>query len=302
MIHLQIARAARVLFTAACALSALSSAHAIVTAELRVGPPDLTFPATAFDSSVLGEGSGTKELVKPGLPTTRAAVEGNLSSGTLRAVAQTDYFRNESDPTGFSDSYTRAAAKVTVGDTVTFSNVAIGAVGHLDLLVTGSFTTVPDARLVPWGFASASAGVSSQDGRVALFRTKWFAADEASRRRVPPQFWDELMVGGSVSYFDTLSFELQPGTYNFVWQLEASGNGYDADFGSTAHVYLRLPEGVTYTSRSGVFLATAKPLSPVPLPPMLHQLLLGLGLLLGWVRCRRPSQPGRCIASKPLQA
>lgn len=298
----QSARTGRVLLMAACALSVLPSAHAIVTAELRVGPPDRTFPATAFDSSVLGANFGAKELVMQGLPTTRAEVEGNLSSGTLRAVAQTDYFRAEYDSTGFSDSYTAASARVTMGDTVTFNNVAIGAVGHLDLLVTGGFSTVPDARRIPWGTASASAGVSSEDRRVSLFRTKWFAADAASRLKLPQFVWDESIVGGSVSYLDTLSFELLPGTYRFFWELQARGTGYDADFGSTARAYLRLPEGVTYTSQSGVFLATAQPLSPVPLPPMLHQVLLGLGLLVGWFRCRRPKQPGSCIGSKPLHA
>lgn len=281
---------------------AVPAAHAIVSAELRVGPPERSFPATAFDSSVLGDSFGAKELVMQGLPTTRAAVEGNLSSGILRAVAQTDYFRAEYDPTGFSDSYTGASAKVTMGDTVTFNNVAIGAVGHLDLLVTGGFSTVPDARRIPWGTASASAGVTSEDRRVTLFRTKWFAADAASRLKLPQYAWDESIVGGSVSYLDTLSFELLPGTYRFFWELEARGTGYDADFGSTAHAYLRLPEGVTYTSQSGVFLATAQPLSPVPLPPMLHQVLLGLGLLVGWFRYRRPKRPGSCVVCKPHHA
>jgi hypothetical protein len=61
--------------------------------------------------------------------------------------------------------------------------------------------------------------------------------------------------------------------------LDVIATGLDADFGSTARAYLRLPEGVTYTSQSGVFLATAVPLSPVPLPPAAWLMLAGLGTL-----------------------
>ncbi len=294
MTKLQSTRTVQVLLTATCALSALPSAHAIVSAALRVGPPERTFPATAFDSSLLGDSFGAKELVMQGLPTTRAAVEGNLSSGTLRAVAQTDYFRAQYDNTGFSDSYTNAGARVTMGDKVTFNNVAIGQVGHLDLLVGGSFSTVPDWRRIPSGIATASASVNSSDRRVLLGRTAYFAADEASRLSFGVYSdRDQAIVGSSVSYFDTISFELLPGTYNFSWTLALNVQGYDADFSSTARAYLRLPEGVTYTSESGVFLATATPLSPVPLPPMLYQALLGLGLLAAWLRYRSTQAPHR---------
>lgn len=281
---------------------AVPTAHAVVTTELRVGlARDRVFPDFRLgESGLLGDSFGAKELVMQGLPTTRAAVEGNLSAGTLRATALTDYFRAEYDKTGFSDSYSGASARVTMGDTVTFNNVAIGQVGHLDLLVSGSFSTVPDARRIPYGIAVAHAGVYSADRSVNQSRTAYFAADAASRLKFEIYSdRDQAIVGSSVSYFDTISFELLPGTYNFNWQLNLNVGGYDADFSSTARAYLRLPEGVTYTSESGVFLATATPLSPVPLPPTSHQALAGLGMLAAWLRYRSTKSICRHTDVKP---
>jgi hypothetical protein len=278
--------------TAALTLLAfgVSTAHAYVLTELRVG---LGFSETVFpnlglgESGLLGDSFGAKELVLRGMPTTRAAVEGNLSDGTLRASASGDYVRADFDPTGFSDAVTGANARLTMGDSVTFSNVAIGQVAHLDLLVTGGFSTVPDARLVTRGAANAHASVSSADGRIRLQRSASFFADENSARGFSPD-----SVGSTVSYFDTLSFELLPQTYHFNWTLQLGVSGIDADFSSTARAYLRLPEGVTYTSDSGVFLATATPLSQVPLPPALYQALLGFGLLASRC-CRLRTNPTR---------
>jgi hypothetical protein len=44
-------------------------------------------------------------------------------------------------------------------------------------------------------------------------------------------------------------------------------------------VYLRLPEGVTYTSDTGQFLATATPIALVPEPATYALLIGGLGLI-----------------------
>jgi len=280
----------------------MPAAHAAVSTELRVGPfSERVFPDfRRGESGLLGDSFGAKELVMQSLPTTRVAVEGNLSAGTLRAVAQTDYFRAEYDSTGTSDWYTNAGARVNMSDWVTFNNVAIGQVGHLDLVVTGGFSTDPGMRIIPRGIAWAAAGVSSADQRVSLVRQAWFAADAGSVLMIPRDIRERhgSNVGSSVSYFDTLSFDLRPGRYHFFWQLELVVQGLDADFSSTARTYLRLPEGVTYTSESGVFLATATPLLPVPEPPMLHQALLGLGVLAGWLRFRNLNAPRKRIDSR----
>ncbi len=289
MHHSTSARAGLKLITSLVALTALAAApaaQALVTAELAVS--GRVFPNTGLgESSVLGTSSGSKSLAATGLPTTVASVEGNISSGTLKANAQTDYFRADFDPTGLSDSLTAASARVTISDTVTFFNVPIGAVGYLDLQVNGSFSTVDNPRKIPTGFANASAQVNSADRSVLVTQQRWFAADSFSALSLPPFARSEALIGNGASAFDTLAFDLHPGTYTFTRELRVSGNGYDVDFGSTAHMYLRLPEGVTYTSGTGVFLATAAPLLPVPWPPMLHLWLAGLGLLRAWTAHRR---------------
>jgi hypothetical protein len=55
------------------------------------------------------------------------------------------------------------------------------------------------------------------------------------------------------------------------------GNSFN--FGNTAKFYLRLPEGVTYTSTSGNFLTAAAPIFAVPEPSTWAMLLAGKGML-----------------------
>jgi len=278
-------RLTRVLFQVLSAIACwglwgMPAAHARVQAELLIGNAPTT-------GGFLGDSYGTLSQEMAGLPTTRAEVEGNLSSGTLRATALTDYFRNNSDPNGFTDSYTSASAQITMGDLVTFTHVPIGAVAHLDLRVTGSFSTVPQPRRIPQGSAWASVSVATgAPGSVIAsdVRTRYFAADANSALGHPQDQLALLSIGPNALYFETLTFDLLPTTYQFAWTLGVNGAGYDVDFSSTAKAYLRLPEGVTYTSQSGVFLATAEPLSPVPWPPMWQLTLAGLGLMATRIR------------------
>jgi len=272
--------------TVLAALTAAPAAQALVTTELSVS--GRVFPNTSLgESAILGQSFGTKSLVAAGLPTTVASVEGNLSSGTLKAKALTDYFRADFDPTPASDFLTAASARVTISDTVTFANVPIGAVGYLDLQVNGNFSTVDNPRRIPSGTANASAQVNSADRSVLVVQQRWFAADAFSIGNLPQFARSEALVGSSATTLDTLAFDLHPGRYTFARELRVSGNGYDVDFGSTAHMYLRLPEGVTFTSESGVFLATAQPLLAVPWPPMRQLWLAGLGLLAAWMAYRQ---------------
>jgi hypothetical protein len=278
----------RMLAAAALGVLALPAAHAGVSAELWVGFPERRFPDLwAGETGFLGESYGYKLFRSEFMqPTTYASVEGNLSAGTMRAVAQTDYFKSSfvspGYPPGYFDSMTSAGARVNMADTFTFNNLTFGQVqmGYLDIQVSGSFISPPDASpgRILYGTGFVGASVSSSDRQVYLSRSQWFAANEYSG----PGFQTASpgQVGSSVSYFDTLSFQLLPGTtYSVGMSLDVIATGLDADFGSTARAYLRLPEGVTYTSQSGVFLATAVPLSPVPLPPAAWLMLAGLGTL-----------------------
>jgi len=284
----------RMLAAAALGVLALPAAHAGVSAELWVGFPERRFPDLwAGETGFLGESYGYKLFRSENLqPTTYASVEGNLSAGTMRAVAQTDYYKSSfvspGYPPGYFDSMTSAGARVNMADTFTFNNLTFGQVqmGYLDIQVSGSFISPPDAspdRRIVKGTAFVGASVSSSDRQVYLSRSQWFAANEYSGPGF--QTASPVQVGSSVSYVDTLSFQLHPGTtYSFGMSLDVTAIGLDADFGSTARAYLRLPEGVSYTSQSGVFLATAVPLSPVPMPPAAWLMLAGLGTLAARLR------------------
>ena len=78
--------------------------------------------------------------------------------------------------------------------------------------------------------------------------------------------------------------------------LSAFGGGSAAaSFGSTSHLAFTLPEGVTYSSSSGVFLTA------VPEPGTWALMLAGLGSVLTLAR-RRPSRPlkaGRPATGSP---
>ena len=67
----------------------------------------------------------------------------------------------------------------------------------------------------------------------------------------------------------------------FGFSINASADdGYTTDFGNTAKFFIRLPDGITMKSSSGVFLADAKPvLAAVPEPETYAMLFAGLGVL-----------------------
>jgi hypothetical protein len=205
----------------------------------------------------------------PLIPIAAAEVSSSLRFGTLKATTLSTYFLSSFLP-AWNDSYTTASAQVTMGDVIRFGADATPGIGFLDVLLTGSFVREPNTRLIGWASAVNSASVSGN-----VFAPTWtligqtggsFVPDEDSKKRYPNQ--PEIVVGETVLSLASIPFEVTPdGTLQVVLGLSVFGNtGWDTNFGTTAKAALRLPEGVTYTSGSGVFLVDAEQLVPVPIP------------------------------------
>jgi len=100
---------------------------------------------------------------------------------------------------------------------------------------------------------------------------------------------------GALDAIDALSFDLQESfvvsaadpSFSFRAALEAAALtnslSLSANFGHTAQLYVMVPEGVTLSSASGVFL-TEVPVTPVPEPGTWMQMLAGVGLLARLMR------------------
>ncbi|WP_375402288.1 PEPxxWA-CTERM sorting domain-containing protein [uncultured Sphingomonas sp.] len=88
----------------------------------------------------------------------------------------------------------------------------------------------------------------------------------------------------------TVSYDLYGATPDLSLALTLyaiANDGGIADFGRTARVGLTLPEGVTYTSASGVFLTAVGVPGAVPEPATWASMILGFGLVGGALRRAR---------------
>lgn len=91
----------------------------------------------------------------------------------------------------------------------------------------------------------------------------------------------DCTVATSVNKQGSIAFTIQPGQMYFASVLQAySQFGDTAAFGNSGKIYIRTPEGVSYTSLSGNFLTAAAPIfpptvSPVPEPETYMLLIAG---------------------------
>lgn len=94
------------------------------------------------------------------------------------------------------------------------------------------------------------------------------------------------LEGDSISLSGSIPIDVLLGDYHFQMGLSSwATEGDISDFGNSAHLSIRLPDGVSMNSRSGVFLSLAEPTSRVPEPSSLALLLLALAGLAKF-RCK----------------
>ena len=94
--------------------------------------------------------------------------------------------------------------------------------------------------------------------------------------------------GDTISLSGSIPIDISLGDYHFQMGLSSwATEGDISDFGNSAHLSIRLPDGVTMNSRSGVFLTEKEMVSQVPEPATM--LLLGAALS-GLAICSRRKQ------------
>lgn len=158
-------------------------------------------------------------------------------------------------------------------DTVTFSN-GVGQTAYLDWSFDGSLsldnTSLPFAthgQLLVYGGSGANIQLTNAGNLCAT--------------------GGDCTVGTSVNKQGSIPFVISAGAMFFAANLSAySQYGNTADFSNTGRIYLRTPDGVSYTSQSGQFLNEAAPIFAVPEPATYALMLAGL-VAVGLVTRRR---------------
>ena len=228
---------------------------------------------------------------------------------------------------GHGDFLVAASASNARGALHAAVDVATVGRGRADGVASASVVdslTIGGTQAVDLELRLAVQGSFTASGRNAFFHTNsglsvgsfssqvtssWVAgstvANQSPTVSVSPGTGDVQVISrepGNVILWHTVRQTVLPGTVlDVVAFLTVSGDVSDdsraqVNFGHTAQLWLGLPAGTPFTSRSGVFLTEA-PSLPVPEPAQPALLLAGLVALFTFCRrCRRParSSGGSC--------
>lgn len=262
---------------AAAALSLISTA---VSAEVRLNLEACAqsgVPNANCDAYTNTQPFGTH--IQNGITFHGSSASGfaDLASGTLRATAHSA-----------NDTIGRATTAISVlGDNVTFSG-GFGQTAYLDYHFQGSITEAinPIANNISFGGLQIYMA-----NPLATTRNDGLALATAGGCSVLGGFANlGCHEGSTIDLRGSVPFQLMAGDFYFLSSLSATATSGDhVDFGNSAHFSFRLPDGVTYTSRTGEFLTG--PVAAVPEPESVFLLCAGLAAL-GWRHAahRRRSQ------------
>lgn len=189
----------------------------------------------------------------------------NLDTGLLRASA-----------VSVGGGGIATSAQSVIAENFRFSTGASGT-AFLDWSVDGSASADPSS-LFSYGQGSLAfywvTPESAQGQELLYVYTTWAYICDAI------QVETSCEIGNSFAAAGTLALSILPGDYTLQVALTTQAANGTADFGNTARLHLRLPEGVSIESDSGTFLASAVPISAVPEPAAAALLLAGLGVVV----------------------
>jgi hypothetical protein len=238
-----------------------ASARAYIADERVTGQVTPAFVHGAIDAT-----SQVGVTAEPGY----AYAYANLDTGTLRVAGNSIY----------APGYTTTAdASANIRDTLTFSGGS-RLTGYLDYSFDGSLGVVADA-FQKAAFAQLAVNIGTVGGSSSVYETlSAYPANCGSGVNCE--------VGNSTARNGSLAFQIVAGApTDFSLNLSGFASiGNSFDFSNTAKFYLRLPDGVNYTSTTGSFLMAALPITPVPEPSMPALMLAGLGIV-GLIAKRR---------------
>ena len=195
----------------------------------------------------------------------------------------------------------RIQAAAMVSDTLHFAGSRAGVV-VISAGVFGSFEALSGSRFQADGTLTASTLGDSASADVRFAWTPSFGSPDPSVVATP----GATGIGNlptNLSATLHLPLLVQPGqdvvvNLNLSVSVDVAANDHaEVNFGHTAQLAIRLPEGLSYTSASGDFMVDAPPL-PVPEPASGALLLAGLG---GLALRARPGAAQRLLRGTPMR-
>jgi len=161
-----------------------------------------------------------------------------------------------------------ASSSSSIMDNVTFSG-GVGQTGHLDYSFDGTLSLNPTIN-TPY----------ATSGQMLVFIGSSFANLQLSAFQAncgQGTLFASCTVGTSVSKQGSIPFTITAGQMSFGANLNAYAQfGNTAEFSNTGKLYLRTPQGVSFTSQTGSFLTNAVPIFAVPEPETYLLMLIGL--------------------------